>query len=173
LTWIKDARTRNAKAGYLFELYSDELPLHLPKRISADAAEARYLDRRMTSIVKIAMMTWLTFVAADRYALGAEPTVITLSCDGKLTNTRVNNAKPQLINKMNLVVNFAERTVSFSGHSAGIDKADIAHISFSSENNAVHGEIDRVTGAAWATTASNAATFAYKLLCKPTTQSGR
>ena len=62
---------------------------------------------------------------------------------------------------MNLVVNFAERTVSFSGHSAGIDKADIAHISFSGENNAVHGEIDRVTGAAWATTASNASTFGW------------
>lgn len=160
------------KAGYVFELYSDALRLHLPKRISAGAAEARYWDPRMTSIVKMAM-TCLTFVAADRYALGAEPTVITLSCDGKLTNTRVSNAKPQPINKMDLIVNFAERTVSFSGHSAGIDKADIAHISFSGENNAVHGEIDRVTGAAWATTASNAATFAYKLLCKPTTQSGR
>ena len=127
----------------------------------------------MTSIIKIAMMACLTFIAADGYALGAEPTVITRSCDGKLTNTKVSNAEPQPINKMNLAVNLAERTVSFSGHSAGIDKADIAHISFSGENDAVHGEIDRVTGAAWAMTASNAATFAYKLLCRPTTQSGR
>jgi len=123
----------------------------------------------MTRIIKLAVMTCLTFAAADPYALGAEPTVITLSCDGKLTNTRLSNAKPQPINKMNLVVNFAERTVSFSGHSAGIDKADVAHISFSGESNAVHGEIDRVTGAMWATTASNATTLAYKLLCKPTT----
>jgi len=127
----------------------------------------------MTSIVKVAIVTCLTFVAADCCALGAEPTVITLSCDGKLTNTRVSSAKPQAINKMTLVVNFAERTVSFSGHFAGIDRADVAHISFSGENNTVHGEIDRLTGATWATTASNAATFAYKLLCKPTTQAGR
>jgi hypothetical protein len=61
----------------------------------------------MTSIIRLAVMICLTFAAAERYALGAEPTVITLSCDGKLTNTRLSNAKPQPINKMNLVVNFA------------------------------------------------------------------
>ena len=66
---------------------------------------------------------------------------------------------------MNLVVNFADRTVSFSGHLVGIDKADVARISFSGENNAVHGEINRVTGIVWATTDSNAATFVYNLLC--------
>jgi len=121
----------------------------------------------MTSIFKIAAMTVFTFAAAGRCALAAEPSVIALSCDCRLTNTRVSNAKPQPINKMNMVVNFADKTVSFSGHSAGIDKADVARISFSGENNAVHGEIDRVTGATWATTASATTTLAYKLLCKP------
>jgi hypothetical protein len=121
----------------------------------------------MTSIVKVTVMIVFAFAAAELCALAAEPSVVRLSCDGKLTNTRVGNAKPQPINKMNMVVNFGAKTVSFSGHSAGIDKADVAHISFSGENNAVRGEIDRVTGAAWATTASATATLAYKLLCKP------
>lgn len=103
------------------------------------------------------------------YAQATEPTVITLSCDGKLTNIKVRNAKPQPITKMDLVVDFADRTISFSSHLVGIDKADVAHISFTGENNAVHGEIDRVTGVMWATTVSNATTFVYNLLCKPTT----
>jgi hypothetical protein len=123
----------------------------------------------MTNIAKITVLTVYALVAAERCALGAEPSVITLSCDGRLTNTRIGNAKPQPINKLNMVVNFADKTVSFSGHSAGIDKADVAHISFSGENNAVHGEIDRVTGATWVTTASATVTLAYKLLCKPAT----
>jgi hypothetical protein len=119
----------------------------------------------MTNIIKITVMTFLTLAVADRHAQAAEPTVITLSCDGKLTNTKVRNAKPEPITKMNLVVNFAERTVSFSGHLVGIDKVDIAHVSFSGENNAVHGEINRVTGIMWATTDSNTATVVYNLLC--------
>jgi hypothetical protein len=121
----------------------------------------------MTSIFKIAAMTVFTFAAAGRCALAVEPSVIALSCDGRLTNTGVSNAKPQPINKMNMVVNFADKTVSFSGHSAAIDKADVARISFSGENNAVHGEIDRMTGVTWATTASATTTLAYKLLCRP------
>jgi hypothetical protein len=122
----------------------------------------------MVSIIKITVMALLAFAVADRHAQAAEPTVVTLSCDGKLTNTKISNAKPEPISKMGLVVNFAERTVLFSGHLVGIDKADVAHISFSGENNAVHGEIDRVTGAMWATTESDVTTFAYNLLCKPT-----
>lgn len=123
----------------------------------------------MRKIIKITA-TALPVLLAWHHAQAAEPTVITLSCDGKLTNTKVSNAKPESISKMGLVVNFAERTVSFSGHLVGIDKADVAHISFSGENNAVHGEIDRVTGAMWATAHSDVTTFAYKLLCKPTTR---
>jgi hypothetical protein len=121
----------------------------------------------MTNIIKITVVTFLALAVADRDAKTAEPTVITLSCDGKLTNTKVRNAKPEPITKMNLVVNFAERTVSFSGHLVGIDKADVAHISFSGENNAVHGEINRVTGVMWATRDSNAATSVYNLVCSP------
>jgi hypothetical protein len=119
----------------------------------------------LTNIIKITVMTFLMLAVA--HAQAAEPTVITLSCDGKLTNTKVRNAKQESITKMDLVVNFAERTVSFSGHLAGIDNADVAHISFSGENNAVHGEINRVTGVMWATRDSNAATSVYNLLCSP------
>jgi hypothetical protein len=143
----------------------------LTKAREVDAYLAKPSPRRrvwkMTNIVKITVLTVFAFVAAERCTQGAEPSVITLSCDGNLTNTRAGNAKPQPINKLNMVVNFADKTVSFSGHSAGIDKADVAHISFSGENNAVHGEIDRVTGATWVTTASATVTLAYKLLCKP------
>ena len=39
-----------------------------------------------------------------------------LSCDGTVTNIKVRNVKPQPINTMGLVVDFAERTISFSGH---------------------------------------------------------
>jgi hypothetical protein len=123
--------------------------------------------RRMKSIIEIAVMAFLACAVADHYGRAAEPAVISLSCDGKLTNTKVSDAKPQSISQLTLVVNFAERTVSFSGHLVGIDQADVAHISFSGENNAVHGEIDRVTGAMWATTESGVTTLAYNLLCKP------
>jgi hypothetical protein len=118
----------------------------------------------LTNTIKITVMTFLMLAVAHRHAQAAEPTVITLSCDGKLTNTKVRNAEER-ITKIDLVVNFAERTVSFSGHLAGIDNADVAHISFSGENNAVHGEINRVTGIMWATADTNAATFVYNLLC--------
>ena len=74
----------------------------------------------LTNIIKITVMTLLMLAVADRHAQAAEPAVITLSCDGKLTNTKVRNAKQEPITKMDLVVNFAERTVSFSGHLAGI-----------------------------------------------------
>jgi hypothetical protein len=47
----------------------------------------------MTNIIKITVVTFLALAAADRHAKTAEPTVITLSCDGKLTNTKVRNAK--------------------------------------------------------------------------------
>jgi hypothetical protein len=124
--------------------------------------------RTMTSIIKISALALLSLVLGG-HAQAIEPNVIMLSCDGKLTNIKVRNAKPQPINKMGLVVDFAERTISFQSHLVGIDKADVARISFSGENNAVHGEIDRVTGVMWATTDSNVTTFVYNLLCKPTT----
>jgi len=122
----------------------------------------------MLSIVKLSALALLSLIVGG-HAQASEPTVIAFSCDGKLTNIKVKNTKPQPISKVDLVVDFAERTVSFSGHLVGIDKADVAHISFSGENNAVHGEIDRVTGVMWATMDSNVTTFVYNLLCEPTT----
>jgi hypothetical protein len=68
----------------------------------------------MTSIIKISALALLSLVLGD-HAQATEPSVIMLSCDGKLTNIKVRNVKPQPINKMGLVVDFAERTISFLG----------------------------------------------------------
>jgi hypothetical protein len=116
----------------------------------------------MTSIVKVTVMIVFAFAAAELCALAAEPSVIKLSCDGKLTNTRVGNAKPQPINKMNMVVNLADKTVSFSGHSAGIDKADVRTFP-----SAARTTPSMVKSIVYRAPASATATLAYKLLCKP------
>jgi hypothetical protein len=111
----------------------------------------------------------LSFVTC--LAQAAEPTIITLSCDGKLTDAKVSDEKP--INKMGIVVNLAERTVSFSGYVVGIEKVDAANISFGGQYRysgvdiSVHGDIDRVTGAASIMTYTTATASNYDLLCKP------
>jgi hypothetical protein len=89
----------------------------------------------MTSLIKIAAVV-LAFVFAGQYAQGAEPTVITLACDGKVTDARASEAKPEAINNMGLVVNLTERTVSgFERIVAQINKLDAAHISFAGTGN--------------------------------------
>jgi hypothetical protein len=87
----------------------------------------------------------------------------------------------QPVTKMGLVVNLAERTVSGFSVVARIDRADAVSISFSNQNSpylggaySVKGGIDRVTGAAWATTALEASdkkiimNDTYNLVCKVT-----
>jgi hypothetical protein len=56
----------------------------------------------MPNIVKLAGMT-LALALAGHYAQAAEPTVITLSCDGTITTT-ANDAKPELVNKMGVIL---------------------------------------------------------------------
>jgi hypothetical protein len=80
------------------------------------------------------------------------------------------DAKPELIYNVGLVVNFVEKTVSFAGFVAPFVKVDAANISFNGVNNtplsergpavsiSVYGNIDRITGAVEATTASTALT---------------
>jgi hypothetical protein len=80
----------------------------------------------MTNVAKITAIV-LAFGLVWRYAQAAEPTVITLACDGKVTT----GSNPETINNMGLVVNLAEQTVyGFVGIVAQIDKVDAAHISF-------------------------------------------
>jgi hypothetical protein len=62
-------------------------------------------------------------------ALPAEPTVITLSCDGQMLAGV--NAKPETVSKIGVVVNLAEQTVSFLGHVVTIDEVDTTRIHFS------------------------------------------
>jgi hypothetical protein len=132
-----------------------------------------------TDIIKITTMALLGTLLVGRYAQAAESPVITLSCDGTITDTRASDAKPESINKMGLVVNLAEHTVSFAGYVVRIDNVDAANISFDGESTSqlgesgpkmsfyVMGAVDRVTGAAQATTMSKFSTFSYDLLCKP------
>src|SRR5271168_774691 len=107
----------------------------------------------------------LLALAAMRHAQAAEPTVITLSCDGTVQDSRANVGKGKSIKNMGLVTNLAERTVSFSSYVIHIDNVTAANISFSGETTTqlgetagikvtVVGDIDRVTGAMTATTES-------------------
>jgi hypothetical protein len=73
----------------------------------------------------------LVFMSACAQA--AETTVITLTCDGKKTDAKASDAKPEPVEKLGLVVNLGERTVSgFAGIVARIAKVDAAQISFGS-----------------------------------------
>ena len=135
----------------------------------------------MANIIKITAMALLLLLLARSNAQAAETTVITLSCDGTITDARARDAKPEPVNKMGLILNLVEQTVSgFAGIVANIDKVDGADILFSGEGNllapagrgskgsiTVIGDIDRVTGAVSARTLTTATTYSYDLLCKP------
>jgi hypothetical protein len=123
-------------------------------------------------------LTLLSLVFGS-HAHAAEPAVITLSCDGKMT-TGV-NGKPEPVSKMGLIVNLDNQTVSFSGVVVGIRKADAANIAFDGDSNDgpymthVDGNIDRVTGSASfgvivSTRSTPLTNSVYDLLCKPTTR---
>ena len=118
-------------------------------------------------------------------AQAAETTLITLSCDGKKTDAKASDAKPEAIQKMGVIVNFADRTVSgFAGIVARIAKFDAAHVPFGSTSKksllgfrakpegsvTVIGEIDRVTGVVSATAMTPETTYSYDLICKPATR---
>jgi hypothetical protein len=135
--------------------------------------------------MRVALIIGAALIAG--IAQAAETTIITLSCDGTITDARGSEAKPEPISKMGMVVNLATQTVAgFGGLVAHIDKADAAGVSFSGQGTmnfpgangtpvsaggiTVIGDIDRVTGAVSATTMTTATTFTYELLCKPATR---
>jgi len=86
----------------------------------------------------------------------AEPTVITLSCDGTVADTSSTplpiDRQPKPVEKMGVVANLNERTVSFMGFIAPIALVDAASISFAGEDvgpkvaPGIDGILDRVTG---------------------------
>jgi hypothetical protein len=114
---------------------------------------------------------------AEASAQAAEPTLITLSCDGtlKIGADKPERAQQQAINKVGVVINLAEHTISFAGYVSHVDSVDAAVISFGSEplltqehpEVSALGEIDRVTGMLSATTMDGHSINFYELLCKP------
>lgn len=139
------------------------------------------LPRLLASTPLLALAALI--VASSVNAQTAAPTIITLSCDGKVVDARASDPKPEPISKMGLVVNLPDQSVAgFGGIVAHIDRTDAAGISFSGTGPlgvpsakggqvgtiTVMGELDRVTGAVSATTLTTATTFSWELLCKPT-----
>jgi|SRR5271155_3220457 len=112
---------------------------------------------KITTVVLLAL-------AVMRYVQAAEPTVITLSCDGTVRDSRASVGKGKSIKNMGLVTNLSERTaanISFSGETT-TQLGETAGIKVT-----VVGDIDRVTGAMTATTESPIWTDTYDLLCQP------
>ena len=77
---------------------------------------------------------------------------ITLSCDGTTKAYLKSEESINPVTKMGVVVNLAERTVSFDGHVAHIDHVDAAVIYFGGSNvTDATGYIDGKTGVMTAT----------------------
>jgi len=127
-------------------------------------------------------MPRMLFVAFAVICLPVKGEVLTLSCDGTL-KAEEEQAKPQAITKMGLIVNFDTGVVTgFTGIAARIDGVNANSISFkgttahpSGSEWSVHGTIDRITGSLGATvTWFNPKTnnllirMNYELICKST-----
>jgi hypothetical protein len=104
-------------------------------------------------------------------AQAEEPTVITLSCDG---TTKVYVKREESVNsvtKMGVVVNLAERTVSFDGRVAHIDHIDARTIFFGGVSvKDMTGYIDGKTGVMTATNMDSHEYYElYELACPAAT----
>ena len=121
----------------------------------------------------------LAFAPATHTAQAAETKEITMSCDGTVTDPLLTNDKPKPVEKIGVVVNLDERTVSFMGYVARINAIDAANISFGGkqpEPNSdfiatISGDIDRVTGSVEATIKPTDPSLSYfrthySLLCR-------
>jgi hypothetical protein len=134
----------------------------------------------MTTTFKFAAFALLPALLAWNCAQAAESTTIMLACDGKVTNLKTPDAKPDPVNKLGVVVNFAEHNVSFAGYVVPITSADAANVSFEGEvqsrslgitlSVSVSGTVDRVTGAFDATTLTTVTAMQWELYCKPATR---
>ena len=128
-------------------------------------------------------MSRIVFVALTLiWALPVKAEVLTLSCDGTM-KAEEEQAKPQAITKMGLIVNFDAGVVTgFTGITARIDEVSANSMSFKGTTAhpsglewSVHGSIDRITGSLGATvTWFNPKTnnllikMNYEVICKPT-----
>ena len=102
----------------------------------------------MRHIIKITALALLPLALGNSHARAADPTVITLSCDGTVTDTSSTpipvDREHKPIEKMGVVANLNERTVSFQGFVAPISSVDAASINFNGER--INGILDRITG---------------------------
>ncbi|MGA8697404.1 MAG: hypothetical protein WB689_26920 [Xanthobacteraceae bacterium] len=105
-------------------------------------------------------------------AQAAEPTVNTLSCDGTVkTNVGNNEGQRKAINKVGVIVDLAEQTVSFAGYVAHIENVDAATVFFGGYGDNATGDIDRASGVMSATTVKDNLATSYELFCEPVTRS--
>ena len=106
------------------------------------------------------------------HAQASEPTAITLSCDGTVKiNVGNNEGQRKAINKVGVVVDFAEQTVSFAGYVAHIENVDAAAVFFGGGEDRATGDIDRASGVMSATTVKGNLATSYELFCKPVARS--
>jgi ethanolamine utilization microcompartment shell protein EutS len=107
----------------------------------------------MKSIHRLAALgLLLAFVCGDA---AAQTAVLNLACDGSVA---MGAARPEPMNNLGVVVDLAQRTVTFSGLVARITEANSAMIAFrndSGDGAIVSGTLDRVTGALVATSAGS------------------
>jgi len=115
----------------------------------------------MANLITIIAAALLAFAQC---ALAAEPRVITLSCNGTITDKTTNTPlpadhQPKPV-EMGVVVNLDEQTVSFEGYVVPINSVDAAIITFGGEQvgpiaqlarsqgyrQVIRGSLDRVTG---------------------------
>src|SRR5262245_15400411 len=116
------------------------------------------------------------------WAFPVKAEVLTLSCDGTMKADE-EQAKPQTITKMGLIVNFDAGVVTgFTGITARIDEVHANSVSFSGTTIhpsgaewSVRASIDRITGSLGATvtwfnpkTGNLLIKMNYELICKPT-----
>ena len=116
------------------------------------------------------------------WALPLKAEVLTLSCDG-IMKAEEEQAKPQAITKMGLIVDFDAGVVSgFTGITAPIDEVNANSVSFkgitthpSGAEWSVRGSIDRITGSlgaavTWFNPRTNniLTRMNYELICKLT-----
>lgn len=121
----------------------------------------------MRHIAKATALVLLPLVLSGGHARAADPTVITLSCDGTVADTTTQvpiptdiDHQPKPIEKMGVVVDLKERTMYFQGWVVPISIANAAAINFNGEEIGTVGQIaskqdttfridgilDRVTG---------------------------
>jgi hypothetical protein len=114
----------------------------------------------------------LYVLLAGAYAHAAEPAVITLSCGGTAkTNIGSNEGQRKPINKVELIVDLAERKVSFAGYVAHIEEVDGMNVFFGSNEDQARGDINGDSGLMSATTVSGNVHMSYELFCKRATPS--